>query len=148
MLQTQVRLIDGTGTVLQTIAGPLTGTVYAPVAGETAARVASIEIETPPEALYGSAGAVGEYRKTQLRELAEDQFRRGLDALGRWDYTIPRCGSLSPEGGHCSLRKGHGWPLPVEQHERVADVDHPREIAETWDAVMNPLTGFPQLDSL
>lgn len=88
---------------------------------------------------HGSMTAIVEYRRQAMRELAEDQFRRGLTLDGIWDHHVTRCAAPSPEGAHCSLRLLHEGP-----HERAADTDRPREIAEVWTDIPEPVTVIPR----
>lgn len=91
---------------------------------------------------HGSPAATVEYRRNAMRELAEDQYRRGLTMDGMYDPLVVRCCETSPEGGHCTLRAGHGAPLYNDvlttPHERCADTTRPREIAEVWEPTSTP----------
>lgn len=136
MAQIKLTFRDPSAQVLLTTDIAALGTTRVALDGNIAARVARVDVhvsETPDSAgLFGSPEALAQYRQQQFRQLAEDQFRRGLTMWGAWDDSVPRCGEASPEGGACSLRAGHGHPLPEDQHERAADPRHPREIAEIW----------------
>lgn len=85
-------------------------------------------METTTDPDHGSMTAIIEYRRAKMRELAEDQHRRGLTLDGIWDPYVTRCAAPSPEGASCSLRLLHDGLC-----ERAASKDRPREIAEIWD---------------
>lgn len=141
MTQVRLQFNDFNGITLAEVTTE-TARAQVPVDAETAARVQCIHVtvaETPDAALLmGTPEAISDYRRSQFRQLANDQFRRGLDSFGSWDFSVPRCGSTSPEGGTCSLRKGHEHSFdgmaPGEVHERIPQTHRPRQVAELWPA--------------
>lgn len=71
------------------------------------ARAGSIRI-TFDDTVIGSPGAVQAYHKSWSLELAEDQFRRGVDESGVLDPEVVRCHQTSLlYKAECNLRHGH-----------------------------------------
>lgn len=141
MTQVRLQFNDFHGVTLAEVTTD-TSRANVPIDAEVALRVQCVHVtvaETPDAALLmGTPDAISEYRRSQFRQLANDQFRRGLDPFGSWDFSVPRCGATSPEGGSCSLRKGHEHSYdgmaPGEVHERIPQTHRPRQVAEVWPA--------------
>lgn len=164
MSQLEITFMGTGGRVLDTVTvAPDNGHVG--VSAETAARLVRVQVRVLDDApLHGSPQALAEYRasvapiplnwhapagtvadyrpaSSRFRELAEYQFQLGLDAHGRVDPDVPRCGIKATTGtSRCNMRRGHAGTT----HRLYGPCREQHGLLESWEVDPSTTTQEPE----